>query len=93
MVGPAWAAGRGLSRRFGDDDRPRETALPSPLAQENAVISPVLPTYARADVTFERGDGPYLYATDGRKFLDFSSGVAVTCLGHAHPHLVAALTA
>jgi acetylornithine/N-succinyldiaminopimelate aminotransferase len=57
------------------------------------VISPVLPTYARADVTFERGDGPYLYSTDGRKFLDFSSGVAVTCLGHAHPHLVAALTA
>jgi len=57
------------------------------------VISPILPTYARADVTFERGDGPYLFATDGRKFLDFSSGVAVTCLGHAHPHLVAALTA
>jgi len=55
------------------------------------VISPVLPTYARADVAFERGEGPYLFATDGRRFLDFSSGVAVTCLGHAHPHLVAAL--
>jgi len=55
------------------------------------VIPPVLPTYARADVTFERGDGAYLFASDGRKYLDFSSGVAVTSLGHAHPHLVAAL--
>jgi acetylornithine/N-succinyldiaminopimelate aminotransferase len=56
------------------------------------LIQAVLPTYARADVAFERGEGPYLFATDGRKFLDFSSGVAVTSLGHAHPHLVAALT-
>ena len=56
------------------------------------MISAVLPTYARADVTFERGEGAYLFATDGRKFLDFSSGVAVTCLGHAHPRLVKALT-
>jgi acetylornithine/N-succinyldiaminopimelate aminotransferase len=44
-------------------------------------------------LTFERGEGPYLYATDGRRYLDFGSGVAVTALGHAHPHLVAALTA
>jgi acetylornithine/N-succinyldiaminopimelate aminotransferase len=43
-------------------------------------------------LTFERGEGPYLYATDGRRYLDFGSGVAVTALGHAHPHLVAALT-
>jgi acetylornithine/N-succinyldiaminopimelate aminotransferase len=56
------------------------------------VIAAVLPTYARVDVTFERGEGAYLFATDGRKFLDFSSGVAVTCLGHAHPRLVKALT-
>jgi acetylornithine/N-succinyldiaminopimelate aminotransferase len=55
------------------------------------VIPPILPTYARADLAFERGSGAYLYTTDGRKFLDFSSGVAVTALGHAHPHLVAAL--
>jgi acetylornithine/N-succinyldiaminopimelate aminotransferase len=56
------------------------------------VIPVVLPTYARNELTFERGEGPYLFATDGRKYLDFSSGVAVTALGHAHPHLVAALT-
>jgi acetylornithine/N-succinyldiaminopimelate aminotransferase len=57
------------------------------------VISPVLPTYARADLAFEHGEGPYLFTADGRRFLDFSSGVAVTSLGHAHPHLVAALKA
>jgi acetylornithine/N-succinyldiaminopimelate aminotransferase len=55
------------------------------------VIPAVLPTYARADVTFERGEGPYLFATDGKKYLDFASGVAVTSLGHCHPHLIAAL--
>ena len=52
-----------------------------------------MPTYARSDITFERGDGAYLYADDGRRYLDFSSGIAVTALGHSHPHLVAALKA
>jgi acetylornithine/N-succinyldiaminopimelate aminotransferase len=51
-----------------------------------------MPTYARWDVEVERGEGPYLYATDGRKFLDFTSGIAVTGLGHCHPHVVAALS-
>jgi len=55
------------------------------------VIPAVLPTYARADVTFERGEGAYLIAADGRRYLDFCSGVAVTALGHCHPRLVAAL--
>ncbi|MBC7950521.1 MAG: aspartate aminotransferase family protein [Rhodospirillaceae bacterium] len=50
-----------------------------------------MPTYARADVAFERGEGAYLWSTDGRRFLDFGSGVAVTSLGHCHPHLVRAL--
>lgn len=56
------------------------------------MIPAVLPTYARADIAFDRGEGAWLFATDGRKYLDFASGVAVTALGHAHPHLVAALT-
>lgn len=51
----------------------------------------VMPTYARADIAFERGEGAYLWAADGRRFLDFGSGVAVTSLGHCHPRLVAAL--
>lgn len=57
------------------------------------MIPAVMPTYARADVAFDCGEGAYLTATDGRRFLDFGSGIAVDALGHCHPHLVAALTA
>jgi acetylornithine/N-succinyldiaminopimelate aminotransferase len=56
------------------------------------MIPAVMPTYARADIAFERGEGAYLFASDGGRYLDFASGIAVTALGHAHPHLVAALT-
>jgi acetylornithine/N-succinyldiaminopimelate aminotransferase len=52
----------------------------------------VMATYVRQDVVFERGEGSWLIATDGSRYLDFGSGVAVNALGHAHPHLVAALT-
>jgi acetylornithine/N-succinyldiaminopimelate aminotransferase len=55
------------------------------------VIPAVLPTYARNELTFERGEGVYLIATTGKKYLDFASGVAVTALGHCHPYLVKAL--
>jgi len=56
------------------------------------VITPVMPTYGRWDVAVERGEGCYLWSTDGRKFLDFTSGIAVTSLGHCHPQVIAALT-
>jgi acetylornithine/N-succinyldiaminopimelate aminotransferase len=56
------------------------------------VSSPLLPTYARADLAFERGDGVWLHTAEGEAYLDFGSGIAVTALGHAHPHLVEALT-
>ena len=56
------------------------------------MTSHVLPNYARADLAFERGDGAWLTATDGQRYLDFGSGVAVNALGHSHPALVAALT-
>lgn len=55
------------------------------------MITTVLPNYARADVAFERGEGAWLTAVDGRRFLDFGAGVAVNSLGHHHPHLIAAL--
>jgi acetylornithine/N-succinyldiaminopimelate aminotransferase len=55
------------------------------------VIPAVLPTYARADVAFTKGEGAYLFDEKGRRYLDFGSGVAVTLLGHCHPHLVSAL--
>src|SRR5258708_40003594 len=51
-----------------------------------------MPTYGRKDVVFERGEGSYLYATDGRRYVDFTSGIAVNALGHCHPALVKALT-
>jgi acetylornithine/N-succinyldiaminopimelate aminotransferase len=51
-----------------------------------------MPTYARADLAFERGEGAWLVAENGDRYLDFAAGVAVNVLGHAHPHLVTALT-
>jgi acetylornithine/N-succinyldiaminopimelate aminotransferase len=56
------------------------------------VSSHILPTYARVDLAFERGEGAWLIATNGERYLDFASGIAVNALGHAHPRLVAALT-
>ncbi|MEZ5845429.1 MAG: aspartate aminotransferase family protein [Geminicoccaceae bacterium] len=58
---------------------------------KNEAIPTVLPVYNRIDLVFERGEGAWLYTNDGRKFLDFASGIAVTGLGHAHPHLVETL--
>jgi acetylornithine/N-succinyldiaminopimelate aminotransferase len=47
-----------------------------------------MPTYGRVDVSFVRGEGAYLYDSAGRRYLDFTTGIAVVCLGHSHPHLV-----
>ncbi|MBV9347068.1 MAG: aspartate aminotransferase family protein [Pseudolabrys sp.] len=58
----------------------------------SVVASHLLPTYARVDLAFERGEGAWLTSTTGEKYLDFTCGVAVNALGHAHPHLVQALT-
>ena len=58
----------------------------------NPATPPVLPTYARKKVSFERGQGAYLYTADGEEYLDFAGGIAVNALGHAHAHLVGALT-
>jgi acetylornithine/N-succinyldiaminopimelate aminotransferase len=54
--------------------------------------SPLLPTFARQDLAFERGEGVWLINRDGERYLDFGAGIAVNALGHAHPHLVKALT-
>ena len=51
-----------------------------------------MPTYARVDLAFERGEGAWLITTAGERYLDFTSGVAVNALGHAHPYMVEALT-
>jgi acetylornithine/N-succinyldiaminopimelate aminotransferase len=57
-----------------------------------AVASHLLPTYARVDLAFERGEGVWLYTPGGDRYLDFTSGVAVNALGHVHPALVKAIT-
>ena len=54
--------------------------------------SALFDTYARAPIAAERGEGAWLIATDGRRYLDFGSGIAVNALGHAHPALIKALT-
>ncbi|CAI9121014.1 aspartate aminotransferase family protein [Brytella acorum] len=55
------------------------------------MISALMPTFKRADLAFERGEGAWLYTADGRRFLDFGAGIAVSALGHGHPRLVAAI--
>jgi acetylornithine/N-succinyldiaminopimelate aminotransferase len=55
------------------------------------MIPAVMPVYANRDIALVRGEGCYAWDSDGRRYLDFSTGVAVTGLGHCHPRLVAAL--
>ncbi len=56
------------------------------------MTSEVMPSYGRAELAFERGEGAHLFSTDGKRYLDFAVGVAVNALGHNHPRLVQALT-
>ena len=58
-----------------------------------AEVAPLFDTFARAPLRFERGEGVWLYTDTGERYLDFGAGVAVTSVGHAHPHLVGELKA
>ena len=55
------------------------------------MISAIMPTYSPADIAFEYGKGIYLFSSEGKKYIDFGSGIAVSSLGHTHPHLVKAI--
>ena len=55
------------------------------------MISALMPNYARADLAFERGEGAWLWTVDGRRFLDFGSGIATASLGHGNQHLADAI--
>src|SRR5450755_3375842 len=66
-------------------DRPKKGGVAS-------VFPALLPTYSRTDVAFVRGEGSYLFAEDGKRYLDLGAGIAVNAFGHANPRLVAALT-
>ena len=54
-------------------------------------MSAILQTYNRKKISFKRGKGSYLYASNGKKYLDFVQGIAVNSLGHSHPHLIKAI--
>lgn len=71
---------------------PKAAQFFSAKPMKRELASNLLPTYARYDLAFERGEGAWLIGSDGERYLDFTSGVAVNALGHAHPHLVRALT-
>jgi predicted acetylornithine/succinylornithine family transaminase len=67
------------------------STLPAPGSIEAREAEHVLQVYRRVPVVFDRGDGMYLIAADGRRYLDFVSGVGVAALGHAHSGLAAAI--
>jgi len=54
-------------------------------------MSALLPVYRRSNIIMSRGEGVYLFSPEGKRYLDFASGIAVNALGHCHPHVVAAL--
>ncbi|MEN3794508.1 aspartate aminotransferase family protein [Fulvimarina sp. MAC3] len=62
--------------------------MPSTTAETS---NSIYPTYSRAPLSFESGEGVWLNGNDGKRYLDCAGGVAVNSLGHAHPHLVEAL--
>jgi len=62
-----------------------------PRGEEEIVSSALVQNYARIDIAFEHGEGSHLIAEGGRRYLDFASGIGVTSLGHAHPHVTRAL--
>jgi acetylornithine/N-succinyldiaminopimelate aminotransferase len=69
---------------------------PSIVRNEQAAIQAlyqqhVMPTYARFDLAFSHGAGSYLYDVGGKRYLDLGGGIAVCCLGHAHPEITDAL--
>src|SRR6266487_6989773 len=51
----------------------------------------VVPSYARFDLVFERGEGSYVWDVGGRRYLDLGGGIAVCALGHANPEITEAL--
>jgi acetylornithine/N-succinyldiaminopimelate aminotransferase len=66
--------------------------LAKPIEDTTSImISALMPTYNRADLAFERGEGAWLWTTDGRRMLDCGAGIATSSLGHGNPHLVQAI--
>lgn len=52
----------------------------------------VIPSYSRFDIVLKRGEGSYVWDVNGKRYLDLAGGIAVCCLGHAHPEITQVLT-
>jgi acetylornithine/N-succinyldiaminopimelate aminotransferase len=76
---------------MGTMSKPLSGPAPSRADATQAASPALMGTYARHDIAFERGEGSWLMTREGVRYLDFGAGVAVTALGHGHPHLVTAL--
>ena len=85
-------AGRRFYFTFPPDGREDEPGQGVRNVDSIEATSAIVPTYARANVAFERGEGCWLISTTGERYLDFGAGIAVSSVGHAHPHMVEALT-
>src|SRR6187551_1148286 len=59
--------------------------------KRKVMIPALMPTYNRADLAFERGEGAWLRTSDGRRLLDCGAGIATSSVGHNNPHLVQAI--
>ena len=55
-------------------------------------MSSILNLYNRKKISFKKGQGSYLFSTNGKKYLDFAQGIAVNCLGHSNKYLIRAVT-
>jgi acetylornithine/N-succinyldiaminopimelate aminotransferase len=55
-------------------------------------MSSILNLYNRKKISFKKGQGSYLFSTNGKKYLDFAQGIAVNCLGHSNKYLISAVT-
>ena len=63
------------------------------MAETAPKSGPLFDTFSRAPLRFERGEGVWLITESGERYLDFGAGVAVTSVGHSHPHMVESLKA
>src|SRR5438552_18348502 len=90
MSTPSVKAAQNLSSNLSKS--PANSPKSKPAKASSGPSPAVMPTYARQDIAFEKGEGAWLVSTTGERYLDFASGVAVNALGHAHPKLIAALT-
>jgi acetylornithine/N-succinyldiaminopimelate aminotransferase len=81
-----------IGKQINDAFQPENCIFISKRAEESVVFPALLPTYNRTDIAFVRGEGSYLFAEDGKRYLDFGAGIAVNAFGHANPRMLKALT-